>query len=196
MDRISALGIDLAKNIFQLHGVSESGKVLVKRRLSRDGFQKFMANLQPCLVGMEATNGARGWQRKFEKLGHDARLMAPQFVKPFVKSDKNDANDAEAICEAVQRPNMRFVGKKTLEQQEIQMVHRLRSNLISHRTELCNEMRATLSEFEIVVALGLSRLREKVLEVTSDNSSQVSPLGKRLLVTLLKQWRECDEHGP
>ena len=194
MEVISVLGVDLAKNVFQLHGVSESGKVLVRRKLGRAGFEKFMANLPPCLVGMEATNGARGWQRRFEKFGHDARLIAPQFVKPFVKSDKNDANDAEAICEAVQRPNMRFVGKKTLEQQEIQMVHRLRSNLIARRTELCNEMRATLSDFEIVVAQGLRRLREKIHEVMSSDNSQVSVLGKRLLASLLKQWGECEEH--
>lgn len=194
MDRISVLGVDLAKNVFQVHGVSDVGQVVVRRKLSREGFKKYMAKLEPCLVGMEATSGSRHWQREFKKLGHDARLIAPQFVKPFVKSDKNDANDAEAICEAVQRPNMRFVGEKTLEQQEIQMLHRMRSGLVAHRTEICNEIRAVLADFEVVASQGLARLREKVLEVTSVEGSPVSDVGKWLLTSLLEQWRACNEH--
>jgi len=193
MDRISVLGVDLAKNIFQVHGVSEKGQVLVRRKLSRAGFKTFMTSLPPCLVGMEATGGSRHWQRTFRKQGHDARLLAPQFVKPFVKSDKNDANDAEAICEAVQRPNMRFVGEKTLEQQEVQMIHRVRSGLVAHRTEICNEMRAVLSDFEVVAPQGLVRLREKTLEVLSAQNEQISAVGKDVLQGLLRQWAFCNE---
>jgi len=193
MDRISVLGVDLAKNVFQLHGVSERGQVVLRRKLSRQGFKKFMANLEPCLVGMEATSGSRHWQREFKKLGHDARLIAPQFVKPFVKSDKNDVNDAEAICEAVQRPSMRFVGEKTLEQQEIQMLHRVRGSLIAYRTELGNEIRAVLSDYEVVAPQGLARLREKVLEILSSDQSPVSEVGKSILGSLLEQWSNCNE---
>jgi transposase len=178
MERISVLGVDLAKNIFQLHGVGDRGQVVLRQRLSRVKFKIFMAKLSPCLVGMEATGGSRYWQREFKKLGHDARLMAPQFVKPFVKSDKNDANDAEAICEAVQRPNMRFVGEKTLEQQQIQMIHRVRSSLVANRTEICNEIRAILSDFDVIAPQGLGRLREKILETLSEYGGKVSELGK------------------
>jgi transposase len=145
------------------------------------------------LVGMEATGGSRYWQREFKKLGHDARLMAPQFVKPFVKSDKNDANDAEAICEAVQRPNMRFVGEKTLEQQQIQMIHRVRSSLVANRTEICNEIRAILSDFDVIAPQGLGRLREKILETLSEYGGKVSELGKEVLQSLLRQWNFCNE---
>lgn len=193
MERISVLGVDLAKNVFQVHGVSERGQVIVQRRLNRPAFKTFMATIQPCLVGMEATGGARHWQREFKKQGHDARLIAPQFVKPFVKSDKNDANDAEAICEAVQRPNMRFVGEKTLEQQEIQMLHRIRSSLVSQRTEVGNELRAMLSDYEIIAPQGLSRLRAKVFEVSGAQDSRVSEVGKRMLASLMQRWSLCDE---
>lgn len=110
MERISVLGIDLAKSVFQVHGVSKEGKAVARRRLSRSGLLKLVSNLEPCLIGVEASGGARYWVREFKKHGHDARMIPAQFVKPFVKSDKNDSNDAEAICEAVQRPNMRING--------------------------------------------------------------------------------------
>lgn len=192
MDRISAMGIDLAKNIFQVHGVNSGGKVLVRKKLSRSGLVKFVANLEACLIGVEASGGARYWVREFRKLGHDARMIPAQFVKPFVKADKNDANDAEAICEAVQRPNMRFVGEKTIEQQEIQMVHRTRSGLITHRTALCNEIRAMLGDHGIQAPQGLIALRNKLTAVLSSEDVSLSGLLRGLLASLLEMWRESE----
>src|SRR5262249_7461878 len=138
-------------------------------------------------IGVEASGGSRYWVREFKKHGHDAKMIPAQFVKPFVKSDKNDANDAEAICEAVQRPNMRFVAEKTIEQQEIQMLHRVRSGVISHRTHLCNEMRAVLLDHGITVRQGLVGLREKLSDIFSD-PKDLSELSLTLLQSLKNLW--------
>ena len=124
---IKVLGIDLAKQSFQLHGVNAAGVTVFKKKLSRKQLPLFIAKLAPCLIGIEACGGAHYWVRRLSELGHTVKMMAPQFVKPYVKSNKNDAVDAEAICEAVQRPNMRFVPSKSLEQQDIQCLHRIRS---------------------------------------------------------------------
>jgi transposase len=129
--RITVLGIDLAKSVFQLHGNDSNGKAVCRKKLRRAELLPFMANLPPCIVAMEACSGAQYWGREFVKLGHEVRLMAPQFVKPFVKSNKNDAADAEAIAEAAVRPNMRFVALKESWQQDWLAVHRVRSMLIS-----------------------------------------------------------------
>ena len=129
---IARIGIDLAKQVFQIHGVDRTEKVLVRRQLRRSQMLDYFSKLTPCLIGMEACGSAHYWARELGKLGHEVRLMAPQFVKPYVKSGKNDANDAEAICEAVGRPNMRFVAIKTAEQQVIQAEHRIRARLINH----------------------------------------------------------------
>jgi transposase len=193
MERLTAIGIDLAKRVFQVHGVNLEGKVSVKRKLSRSGLLKFVGNLEPCLIGVEASGGCRYWVREFKKFGHDVRIMAPQFVKPYVKSDKNDANDAAAICEAVQRPDMRFVAEKSMEQQEIQMLHRIRSGLVSQRTELCNELRAILSDYGIVTRQGLQGLQEKLNEVLSSDN-ELSGLAKEILTSLLTLWTQGDEH--
>lgn len=139
--RVCVLGIDLAKNSFQLHGVNQDGKVAIKKKLNRQKLKEFMVNTPACLVGMEACGSAHYWARLFESYGHEVKLMAPQFVKPYVKTNKNDAADAEAICEAVERPNMRFVSKKTVEQQDIQCVHRMRSTVITQE-------RGTLIKYE------------------------------------------------
>src|SRR6516162_9096189 len=125
--KVTTLGIDLAKSIFRLHGVDARGIAVLCRQLTRQQLLPFLAKLSPCLVGMEAGSGAHFWAREIGKLGHDARLMSPHFVKPYVKSNKNDANDAEAICEAVARPSMRFVPPKSVGQQDIQLLHRVRS---------------------------------------------------------------------
>ena len=132
---ITRIGIDLAKHVFQLHGVDRTGKVLVRKQLRRAQMLAYFSKLPPCLIGMEACGGAHYWTRELSKLGHDVRMMAAQFVKPYVKSGKNDANDAEAICEAVSRPSMRFVPVKTVEQQVMQAEHRIRARLIRARTE-------------------------------------------------------------
>lgn len=193
MTRLTAIGIDLAKNVFQVHGVDAVGRAVVKRRLSRSGLKNFIGNLEPCLIGVEACGGARFWVREFKKHGHDARMIPAQFVKPFVKSDKNDANDAEAICEALQRPNMRFVAEKTLEQQEIQMVHRMRSSLIAHRTELINELRALLGDYGICATKGVARIRAKAMEVLSSETPTLSPVALRIVQSLVTQWKTNDE---
>ena len=138
---IRTLGIDLAKNMFRVHGVDDRGKTVAQRELRRRQLLSFIARLQPCLVGMEACGGAHYWAREMVKLGHEVRLMSPRFVRPYAKSNKNDARDAEAICEAVGRPSMRFVAIKSQMQQDMMALHRVRSLLIRERTALTNEMR-------------------------------------------------------
>lgn len=140
MGRISTAGIDLAKSIFQVHGTDSSGKTILQKKLRRSELKSFMANLPTCLIGMEACGGAHYWAREFEKMGHTVKLISPQFVKPYVKSNKNDEADAEAIAEAVTRPNMRFVPIKQTGHQDIQCLHRVRQRLIHNRTALSNEI--------------------------------------------------------
>jgi len=150
-EEIKVVGIDLAKNVFHLHGVDASGRVVLRKKLSRSKLIALMANLPPCLVGMEACGGAHDWARKFQAMGHEVRLMSPQFVKPYVKSNKNDMVDAEAVCEAVQRPSMRFVPIKGIEQQDIQSLHRARSMAVGHRTAQVNQIRGLLLEYGLPV---------------------------------------------
>ena len=132
--KITTVGLDLAKNVIQVHGVDERGKTVLKRQLKRDQVASFFANMPACLVGMEACGSAHHWARKLQSLGHEVKLMAPQFVKPYVKTNKNDVADAEAICEAVARPNMRFVPIKTAEQQSVLSLHRARQAFVKART--------------------------------------------------------------
>lgn len=191
--RLTAIGIDLAKSVFQVHGVDERGRVAVRRKLSRAGLKKFVMGVEPTLIGVEACGGARFWVREIKKHGHDVRMIPAQFVKPFVKSDKNDANDAEAICEALQRPNMRFVAEKSSEQEQAQTVHRVRANLVGNRTEIVNELRAILSDYDTLASRGVSRIREKAKEVLSATDSKVPPSILRVVQSLLKQLTQCDE---
>src|ERR1700722_20625402 len=162
MKDIKVLGIDLAKDVFQLHGTDAKGNRVLTKRLSRGKLIEYMANITPCLVGIEACGGAHYWARVFEEHGHTVKIMSPQFVKPYVKSNKNDARDAEAIAEAVTRPNMRFVPIKGIEQQDILMLHRVRELLMKQRTAHGNQIRGLLAEFGIVVAKGLSHLVDKL----------------------------------
>ena len=148
--KITTLGIDLAKNVFQIHGVDEFGKAIVKKQLKRDQLAAYLVNLPPCLIGMEACSGAHHWARKLMGFGHTVRLMAPQFVKPYVKTNKNDAADAEAICEAVARPNMRFVPIKDVGQQSVLSLHRVRQGFVSARTAQANQIRGLLAEFGVI----------------------------------------------
>src|SRR5690606_29888671 len=150
---------DLAKQVFQLHGVDEQGKTVLRKQLKRDQMATFFATLPVCLIGMEACGSAHHWARKLESFGHTVRLIAPQFVKPYVKTNKNDAADAEAISEAVTRPNMRFVEIKNAEQQVLLLMHRERDGLIKERTALVNRIRATLAEFGITIPAGINRLK-------------------------------------
>ncbi len=152
--KITTIGLDLAKTVFQVHGVDEHGQVSCQRQLRRSQLLEFFAQLEPCLVGMEACATAHHWARKLSAMGHMVRVMAPQFVRPYVKASKNDARDAEAICEAVTRPTMRFVALKSAEQQAVLSLHRLREGVVGSRTALVNRMRGLLGEFGVVAPKG------------------------------------------
>jgi transposase len=176
----TTIGLDIAKMVFQVHGVDRAGKTVLRKRLNRPQVLAFFANLPPAVIGLEACAGAHYWARELQQMGHDARLIAPQFVKPYVKGNKNDANDAEAICEAVSRPSMRFVPLKSPEQQDIQMLHRVRQNLVKQRTAAANQTRGLLGEYGLVVAQGLSQLRRRLPEILEDAENGLSPLARRV----------------
>src|SRR5689334_4118813 len=156
--KVTTVGVDLAKNVFQIHAVDERGKVLVRKQLKREQMAPFFAKLEPCLVGMEACASAHHWARKLQGFGHTVRLIAPQFVKPYVKANKNDAADAEAICEAVTRPTMRFVPIKNIEQQAVLALHRARQGVVQSRTAQANQIRGLLAEFGLIIPQGISHL--------------------------------------
>jgi transposase len=172
--KVRAIGIDLAKDVFGVHGVDARGKALVHRRVTRRQLLGLLAKLEPCLVGMEACGSAHHWAREIEQLGHTVKLMSPQFVKPYRKGNKNDPNDAEAICEAVTRPSMRFVPIKSGAQQEIQALHRVREQLLKSRTALVNQVRGLLGEHGIVAPRGIAHLRRLLIELVAE------PAGHRL----------------
>ena len=195
--KITTIGIDLAKSVFQVHAVDERGKKVFNRELSRAKFAEFMAKLPPCLIGMEACASAHHWARKLQGFGHTVKLMAPQFVKPYVKANKNDAADAEAICEAVTRPTMRFVPVKTVEQQALLSVHRSRQGFVQQRTALGNQMRGLLAEFGLVMPRGINVLRRSVIDLVDANEDEL-PANFRHLVRQLYQHiveldRQIDE---
>jgi transposase len=191
--KVTTLGIDLAKNIFRLHGVDSRGAVVLRKQLSRKQMLPFLARLEPCLVGMEACAGAHYWAREIQKLGHTARLMSPHFVTAYRKNQKNDGNDAEAICEAVGRPSMRFVPIKSASQQDIQAVHRIRFQLIKWRTALANKVRGLLGEYGIVVAQGLAPLRRELPLLLDDEEKQLSSLFRELLGEMAERLKLLDQ---
>ena len=162
--KLSRIGIDLAKNVFQIHGVDRSGKTVWKRRLKRNQWLQAVSDKAGpgCVMGMEACAGAHHWARQLQSRGYSVRLIPPQFVKPYVKSNKNDANDAEAICEAMSRPNMRFVAVKSVEQQDIQATHRIRAELMTQRTAKANQIRGLVAEYGLVAPLTLRALRAAI----------------------------------
>ena len=161
--KVTTVGIDLAKNVFQLHGVNELGKTVIKKQLRRDQMAEFFVNLPACLIGMEACGSAHHWARKLQSFGHTVKLMAPQFVKPYVKTNKNDAADAEAICEAVARPNMRFVPIKNIEQQSVLALHRVRQGFVKARTAQANQIRGLLGEFGLIIPQGIGYIASRSL---------------------------------
>jgi transposase len=177
MKDIKVLGIDLAKNVFQVHGVNAAGKGLLRKRLSREKLIEFMTNCSPCLVGIEACGGAHYWARLFTSMGHNVKIMSPQFVKPYVKANKNDAKDAEAIAEAVTRPTMRFVAIKTTEQQDVLLLHRSRELAIKQRTAQSNQIRGYLAEYGIVIAQGLHNIK-KLPEILDGHDDKISAQAK------------------
>ena len=193
MKQIKRIGVDLAKNVFQVHGVDHHERVVLRRALSRAKLREFFAQLPPCLIGMEACGSAHYWAREFERLGHRVRLMAPQFVTPYRKNDKNDGNDAEAICEALGRPNMRFVPVKDTEQQAVLCVHRARALLVAERTALINQIRGLLGEYGIVVGQGASRLRRALPEVLEDADNGLPTLAREVFAERYSHLRGLDE---
>jgi transposase len=187
---ITTIGLDLAKNVFQLHGADQHGKTVLKKQLKRSQMAEFFAQLPPCLIGMEACGSAHHWARKLQGFGHDVRLIAPQFVKPYVKSNKNDAADAEAICEAVGRPSMRFVPIKNVEQQAILALHRVRQGFVKARTAQANQIRGLLAEFGIIVPQGLSHVTGRVPELIEDAGIELPGTMRVLMQRLLEQLKE------
>jgi transposase len=184
MGNVRVIGLDLAKNVFQVHGVDADGAVVLRQRLTRARLVKLFAKLPPCLVGIEACATSHHWARELIALGHEVKLMPAQYVKPYVKRGKNDAVDAEAICEAVTRPTMRFVGIKTPEQQSAMMLHRVRLILSRQRTQLSNALRAHLAEFGIVAPIGRGGL-DRLLDVIADAEDDRIPAGVRACLEML-----------
>jgi transposase len=190
---ITTLGIDLAKNLFQLHGVDEHGRTVVQRQLRRAQLLTFMVQLQPCLVAMEACGSAHYWAREIAQRGHQVRLMSARFVRPYVKSNKNDARDAEAICEAVGRPSMRFVAVKSQAQQDLLALHRVRSLLVRERTGLMNQMRGLLAEYGIVITQGAVPLRRALVQILEARDNGVSEVLRELLGEMSERRRFIED---
>lgn len=189
MDNVTTVGIDLAKNVFSVHGVDATGKTVLRRTVIRSKLVSLVAQLPPCLIGLEACSGAHEWARRFAAFGHSVKLMAPKFVAPYRRGGKNDGNDAEAICEAVARPNMRFVPVKDLGQQAVLTLHRVRQGFVEERTATFNRIRGLLSEFGIVLpqsAMQVRRLAQLQLE-------QLPLLAAGALRDLLEHVRLLDE---
>jgi transposase len=191
---IKRIGLDIAKHVFQIHGVDRFEKVLVRKQLRRVQVLDYFKSIAPCLIGIEACGSSHYWARELSQLGHQVKLIPAQFVKPFVKGGKNDANDAEAICEAVGRPSMRFVAIKNVEQQVMQAEHRIRSRLVRARTALSNEIRGLLSEFGIAVGLGISQIRKALPILLEDKELRLSARFKLLLSEMAEELRQIDEH--
>ncbi|MFL9910563.1 IS110 family RNA-guided transposase [Paraburkholderia sp. RL17-337-BIB-A] len=191
--KITTVGIDLAKNVFQVHGVNEHGKTVLRKQLKRNQVAVFFANIPRCVIGMEACGSAHHWARKLRGFGHEVRLMAPQFVKPYVKTNKNDAADAEAICEAVGRPNMRFVPIKNIEQQGVLALHRVRQGFMKARTAQANQIRGLLAEFGLVIPLGIVNIAKNVPELIEDASNELPGSFRLLVQRLLEQLKGFDQ---
>ena len=193
--KITTIGIDLAKNVIQVHGVDERGKAVLKKQIKRDQVASFFANLPPCLIGMEACGSAHHWARKLQSFGHTVKLMAPQFVKPYVKTNKNDVADAEAICEAVSRPTMRFVPIKNGEQQAVLALHRARQGFVKARTAQANQIRGLLAEYGIVIAQGIGHIAKRLPEILEDGENELPGAFRQLLDRLGDHLKELDRQA-
>jgi len=181
------LGIDIAKRVFPAVGMDDRGNVVYRKRLSRHDLMPCIAKLPPVRLGIEACGGAHDWARRFRTHGHEVKLRAPQFVKPYVKSNKNDSRDAEAIAAAVTRPPMRFVPAKDVDQQDIQARHRVRERLIGERTALVHEVHGLLHEYGIVIPTGVAKFRQAVVGTLESEKDKLTPLSQELL------WKLVDE---
>jgi transposase len=192
---VTAVGLDIAKNVFQVHGAGANGKRIVRKKLKRDQVLAYFATLPACVIGMEACAGAHYWARKLQELGHTVRLIAPQFVKPYVKTNKNDAADAEAIWEALTRPNMRFVPIKTIEQQAVLSLHRARSGFIKARTAQANQIRGLLAEFGLVIPKGIRHVFSEVTPMVEDAERDLPGSMRVLIARLMEQLRQVDHQA-
>ncbi len=189
---ITTLGIDLAKSIFQLHGIDADGEVVFRKKVRRSGFLAMLSGLAPCLVGMEACATSHHWAREVSALGHEVRLIPPSYVKPYVKRQKNDMADAEAICEAVTRPNMHFVAIKNANQQAVLMLHRARDLFVGQRTMLINALRSHLAEFGIVAARGPHKVRDLRAKL-QEGHLDIPEVARAALLSLARQMDELEE---
>jgi transposase len=189
MSKVTTIGLDIAKNVFQVHGVDEAGQVVLQRRLRRSQIEPFFAQLAPALIGVEACGSAHHWGRVLTGLGHEVRLMPPAYVKPYVKRNKTDGRDAEAICEAVGRPNMRFVAIKSMEAQAVGSLHRARDLMVRQRTMLANALRGMLAEFGIVAAQGHKGLAELIRSL---DKAPIPEAAHVAAVVIARQWKELD----
>lgn len=194
MDKITTVGVDLAKNVFHAVCCDPHGKIVKKKMLRRSQVLEYFANFKACLVGMEACASAHYWAREIGALGHQVKLIPPQYVKPYVRGNKNDYNDALAIAEAVTRPEMRFVSVKTPAQQDIQALHRLRERRIADRTALCNQLRGLLAEYGLIMPTGVNVVRRKLPELLEDGENGLSDLFRRLLRQSYQHLQELDEN--
>ncbi len=192
-EQIAVVGIDLAKHSFHLYGADAAGRQVLSRKLTRKQLGALVARLPACTIAMEACGSAHDWARRCREHGHTVRLIAPQFVKPYVKSNKNDAADAEAICEAAQRPKMRFVAVKSVEQQDLQALHRMRSLVVAQRTAQVNQIRGLLLEYGIEIAKGRGVVRGRLAEILEDADNGLSAVFRAELHGLAEQLRHLDE---
>ena len=191
--KITTIGLDIAKSVFHLCAVNKMGRLLKKKQLKRNQVLAYLAKLEPCLVAMEACGGANYWAREIEALGHQVKLIAPQYVKPYIKGNKNDYNDAEGIAEAAQRANMRFVPIKTVEQQDVQNVHRQRERIKKARTALVNQVRGLLAEYGIVINKGVAAVRKGLPEILEDAQNGLTQLSRELFAELLEELRLLEQ---
>jgi len=191
--QITTIGLDIAKSVFQVHGIDAAGEILLRRRLTRARVLPFFAKLGPCLIGIEACATSHYWARELRELGHDVRLMPPSYVKPYVKRQKNDTADAEAICEAVTRPTMRFVEVKTTEQQSVLVLHRTRLMLMRQRIQLSNAIRGHMAEFGIVVPIGRQGLQALIDTIYDESDDRVPAEARCCLQMLASQLRLVNE---
>ena len=187
MTKISMIGLDLAKNVFQVHGIDELGNVVLRKQLRRSQVEAFFAKLPPVIVGIEACGSAHYWGRVLEKLGHEVRMMSPGYVKAYLKRNKTDGRDAEAICEAMSRPTMRFVPVKSPEAQAVQVLHGTRRLLVRERTMSGNGLRSRMAEFGIVAAQGLKGLHA-LMQLLDDPATPLPDLARMALQMLARQW--------
>ena len=188
MNEVITIGVDLAKNIFQVHGIDAEGAVIFRRQLRRSQVLPFFKKQPPCLVGMEACATAHFWARQLIELGHEVKLMPPHYVKPYVKRNKNDMADAEAICEATTRPTMRFVSVKNMEQQSVLMLHRTRDLLVRQRTMLINAIRAHMAEFGIVAPSGVPQVKKLLSIIADTDDARLPPIARTCLESLARQF--------